>query len=88
MLDRPTPIVSDRVTDIVSRFLVSRSITAPVSVEQDLQAAGLSSLDVVALMLTVEAAFDLTISGADLIPANFHSIAAIQALIRKLLARP
>ena len=87
MLDRAASPDSDKVIDVVNRFLANRSITRLVSVEEDLQEAGLTSLDLVNLMLAVEAAFDLTISGADLIPANFRSIAAIGTLLSTLLNR-
>jgi acyl carrier protein len=75
------------VIEIVDRFLASRSIARPRSADGNLQEAGLTSLDMVNLMLTVEAAFDLTIPGASLIPANFRSVAAIEALISTLLKR-
>ena len=87
MLDRTASLASDRVIDVVNRFLASRSINRPVSVDENLQEAGLTSLDLVNLMLAVESAFDLTISGADLIPANFRSIAAIESLLSTLLVR-
>jgi acyl carrier protein len=84
MLDRAASVDSDKIIDVVDRFLASRSIRRSVSAEEDLQTAGLTSLDMVNLMLAIEAAFDLTISGADLIPANFRSIGAIVRLLSKL----
>ena len=85
MLDRPASLASDKAVDIVDRFLARRAITRPVSAEEDLQEAGLTSLDMVNLMLALEAAFDLTIPGTYLLPANFRSIIAIQALMTTLL---
>jgi acyl carrier protein len=87
MLDRTGSLASHTVIDVVNRFLASHSITRLVSIDEDLQEAGLTSLDIVNLMLAVEAAFDLSISGADLIPANFRSIAAIESLLSTLLVR-
>jgi acyl carrier protein len=87
MLDRPAPLVSDKVIDVVDRFLASRAITRPVSAEEDLQQVGLTSLDMINLMLTLEAAFDLTIPGTYLLPANFRSIIAIEALMTTLLSQ-
>ena len=40
----------------------------------------------VKLMLAVEAAFDVAIPDAELTPENFRSIAAIEALLERLLA--
>jgi acyl carrier protein len=88
MLDRAVSFESDKVIDIVNRFLANRSITRLVSVEENLQEAGLTSLDLVNLMLAIEGAFDLTIPGADLIPKNFRTISAIEALLSRLLGRP
>ena len=45
---------------------------------------GLSSLDLVRLMLSIEAHFGISIPAADITPANFFSIATIEALIARL----
>jgi acyl carrier protein len=75
----------DRIVTLVQRLLAERSITGPVSAEDDLREVGLTSLDMVNLMLSVEAEFDLMITLEDITPANFRSIAAISRLITKLL---
>ena len=41
-------------------------------------------MDMVNLMLAVEAEFDLTIPGSKLMPANFRSIERIVALVEEL----
>ena len=51
---------------------------------QDLREAGLTSLDMVNLMLAVEAEFDIEIPQADMTPENFRSIETIEALVAVL----
>jgi acyl carrier protein len=76
---------TDRVTQIVRSILAKRSINRPVGRDDDLTASGLSSLDIVNLMLAVETEFDLTIPERDMTPANFRSIGRIEALLRGLM---
>ena len=45
---------------------------------------GISSIQMVQLMLAVEAAFDLTIPAIEITPENFNSIGSIAALILRL----
>ena len=66
-------------------LLVKRSIDRPVGRDEDLADAGLSSLDLVNLMLAVEGEFDLKIPDRDMMPANFRSLARIDALVGALL---
>jgi acyl carrier protein len=75
----------DRIVTHVQRLLAERSITGPVCPEDDLREVGLTSLDMVNLMLAVEAEFDLMIPVGHITPANFKSIAAISRLIIELL---
>jgi acyl carrier protein len=75
----------DRIVTHVQRLLAERAITGPVSPEDDLREVGLTSLDMVNLMLSVEAEFDLMIPIGEITPANFKSIAAISRLITKLV---
>ncbi len=77
--------VQDRVVGIVSEILARRSIVRSILIDEDLRDAGLTSLDMVNLMLAVEAEFDVKIPDADMTLRNFRSIAAIDALIGVLL---
>lgn len=81
MLDRADADVTDRVASLVRRVLDRRAISRPVDHDDDLRAVGLSSLDLVNLMLAVEAEFALKIAERDMTPANFRSIARIAALV-------
>jgi acyl carrier protein len=72
------------VADVVRRMLAERSINAAVTADADLREIGLTSMDMVDLVLSVECALDLHIPEAQITPANFRSIAAIDALVAAL----
>jgi acyl carrier protein len=84
VLDRAEKAVTDRVDALVRRLLAKRTIVRPVGRDDDLAEAGLSSLDMVNLMLAVESEFDLKIPERDMVPANFRSMARIEALVHAL----
>jgi acyl carrier protein len=85
LLDRTNSNVSERISALVKAMLAKRSIGRPVGRDDDLGESGLSSLDIVNLMLAVEAEFDLTIPEPDMRPANFRSMARIEALVLNLM---
>jgi acyl carrier protein len=72
------------VTDVVRRTLDARSIAQPVRPYEDLREAGLTSLDMVSLVLSVESEFGIKIPEREITPANFRSIAAIETLVARL----
>ena len=78
-------IADDRVVGIVHDILERRSISRPILVDEDLREIGLNSLDLVNLMLSVEAEFDLKIPESEMTLRNFRSIAAIRVLVASLL---
>jgi len=84
VLDRSKLEITDRVALLVGRICEKRAIAAPIRRDDDLRAAGLSSLDIVNLMLAVEAEFAIRIPERDMTPANFRSIAHIAALVAAL----
>ncbi|HWX29366.1 MAG TPA: phosphopantetheine-binding protein [Steroidobacteraceae bacterium] len=59
----------------------------PFPVEQQLSDLGISSLKMVNLMLAVELEFDIAIPQGDITPENFHSVAAIKALVVRTLSQ-
>jgi len=73
-----------RLLEMVSAMLLKNSVTRPVSVDDQLSAAGLTSLDMVNLMIALEAEFDVTIPGSEITPANFRSIVTIEKLILRI----
>ena len=79
-------IYQNAITDVVHRMLKQRSIDRQALPEENLRDVGLSSLDMVELVLSVESELDLTIPEAAITPRNFRSIAAIDALVTALQA--
>ncbi len=55
-----------------------------VGADDDLRQAGLSSLDMVNLMLAVEGEFDLFIPQGEMTPDNFQNAASIARLLARL----
>ena len=88
MLDRTNMDPTERIALLVRRLLAKRAIERPLAPDEDLAASGLSSLDIVNLMLAVEAEFDIKIPDREMTPANFRSIAQIARLVRGLSAQP
>jgi acyl carrier protein len=74
----------DKIFRIVERFLAQRSIDRTLHPEDNLRDAGITSLDMVNIVLQVESACDVTIPDREITPANFRSVAAIDKLITGL----
>jgi len=87
VLDRINSSAADRIAALAQKLLAKRGIERAVGRDQDLTESGLSSLDMVNLMLAVEAEFDLKIPDRDMTPANFRSVAQIDALVAALRAK-
>jgi acyl carrier protein len=83
--DRNNSPPGERITALVQTLLAKRSVQRPVGRDETLTESGLTSLDMVNLMLTVEGEFDVKIPDRDMTPANFRSIARIEALVGALL---
>ena len=73
--------IQNRILAVVKSILEQNSIEAEVGVESLLVDVGLNSVDMVNLMLAVEAEFDLTIPQAKITPENFESVKTLQQLI-------
>lgn len=79
--------VAERLVALVSQTLgANASLLRPFPVDRQLSDLGISSLKMVNLMLAVELEFDIAIPQSDITPENFHSVAAIQALVMRTLA--
>jgi acyl carrier protein len=72
------------VAGVVRRILEARAIAHPVQREDDLREAGLTSLDMVSLVLSVESEFGIKVPEREITPANFRSIATIETLVTRL----
>jgi acyl carrier protein len=72
------------VADVVRRILQARAIAQSVPPDADLREAGLTSLDMVSLVLSVESEFGVKIPEREITLANFRSIATIESLVARL----
>jgi acyl carrier protein len=66
---------------VVNGVMARRGVAGPIDPAQDLTEVGLTSLDMVNLMLAIEDAFGIEIPQKQMTPANFRSIAAIERLV-------
>jgi acyl carrier protein len=71
----------DRITAIACRMLLKRGVAAIPGSDDNLREAGLTSLDMVNLMLAIEAEFDIEIPQSAMTPDNFDTVAAIDCLV-------
>jgi acyl carrier protein len=81
------------INDVQSRLLaLVNAILAQNAIKEDLEPAtllvdvGLTSMDMVNLMLAVEAEFDFTIPQAEITPENFQSVETLNRLVVGQLA--
>ena len=73
--------VQDRILALVEAILEQNSIVAEVHPGSRLVDIGLTSMDMVNLMLSVEAEFDFTIPQGEITPENFQSIETLERMI-------
>ena len=71
----------DRIIKLVEGILEQNSLTADVTPVARLVDIGLTSMDMVNLMLGVEAEFDFTIPQSEITPENFQSVETLQRLV-------
>ena len=70
-----------RVLALVKTILDQNAIAVEVRPESHLVDVGLTSMDMVNLMLGVEAEFDFTIPQSEITPENFQSVESLQLMI-------
>jgi len=73
--------VQGRILALVKTILEQNAITAEVDAESRLVDVGLTSMDMVNLMLGVEAEFDFTIPQSEITPENFQSVKTLELMI-------
>jgi len=73
--------VQGRLLALVKSILKQNAIAADLEPATLLVDVGLTSMDMVNLMLAVEAEFDFTISQSDITPENFQSVATLERLV-------
>ena len=74
----------DRILKIVADFLARQSVHRTIRPEDNLRELGLTSMDMVNIVLKVESVCDVTIPDREITPANFRSVAAIDSLVTSL----
>jgi acyl carrier protein len=80
--------VGEQLVALVKHLLGSHAAPPePFPVHQQLSDLGVSSLKMVNLMLAVELEFDIAVAQSDITPENFHSVAAIEALVVRTLSQ-
>ena len=85
-MQSPNHDLSGRLIELVQQLLgAGAGVPQPFPLDQQLSELGVSSLKMVNLMLSVEAAFDIMIPAAEITPENFHSVATIRALVERTL---
>jgi acyl carrier protein len=73
--------VRGRVLSVIRSILEQNAITTDVHQDSHLVDIGLSSMDMVALMLRVEAEFDITLPQCEITPENFKSVRTLETVI-------
>ena len=79
--------VRDRLVSMVRRKLEKKSIDRPFSIDDQLAEIGLASIDMVNLLLEVEAEFDIEIPHHELTADNFETVAVIERMMERLGSR-
>ena len=75
------PGVQNRILALVKAILEQNAIAAELNPESRLVDVGLTSMDMVNLMLSVEAEFDFTIPQDQITPENFQSVKTLELMI-------
>ena len=73
--------IRDRIVILVQGILEQNSVSAEVAAETRLVDIGLTSMDMVNLMLGVEAEFDFTIPQDKITPENFQSVMTLERMV-------
>ena len=79
--------VRNRIIKLVTAILEQNALSADVTPAARLVDIGLTSMDMVNLMLGVEAEFDFTIPQAEITPENFQSVETLQRMVAGQLSQ-
>jgi acyl carrier protein len=78
------PTARERLLTLVRQILGPAAAARPLPIDVRLADLGMSSMQMVNLMLAVESEFQLTIPPEAITPENFASIGAVEALLARL----
>jgi acyl carrier protein len=73
--------VQNRIVTLVKAILEQNALRTDVAADTRLVDAGLTSMDMVNLMLSVEAEFDFTIPQDEIRPENFQSVDTLRRMV-------
>jgi len=73
--------IRNRIVALIRAILAQSGIAANISPEARLVDIGLTSMDMVNLMLGVEAEFDFTIPQGEITPENFQSVETLERMV-------
>jgi len=73
--------IQNRIIALVRSILERNAISANLNPDTLLVDVGLTSMDMVNLMLAVEAEFDFTIPQSEITPENFQSVETLQRMV-------
>jgi acyl carrier protein len=73
--------IRERIVSLVKAILEQNEIAADVTPAARLVDVGLTSMDMVNLMLSVEAEFDFTIPQDQITPENFQSVETLERMV-------
>jgi acyl carrier protein len=73
--------IRNRIILLVKAILAQNEIAAEVALDAQLVDIGLTSMDMVNLMLGVEAEFDFTIPQDQITPENFQSVETLERMV-------
>ena len=76
--------IRSRVLTVIQNILKQNAMVADVQPEMQLVDIGLNSTDMVALMLGVEAEFNMILPQPEITPENFKSVRTLESMIVKL----
>lgn len=77
--------IQDRIVKLVRGILEQNSLSTDVQPAARLVDIGLTSMDMVSLMLGVEAEFDFTIPQSEITPENFQTVETLQRMVMSQL---
>jgi|HubBroStandDraft_1064217.scaffolds.fasta_scaffold1476823_1 acyl carrier protein len=80
------PTLRGRLVSLIRQILGAAATARPLPLDVRLADLGMSSIQMVTLMLSVESEFQLTIPPQEITPENFASISSVEAMLLRLTA--
>jgi acyl carrier protein len=77
--------MKSRLATLIRAILAENGVDKPFTFTDRLAEIGLTSMDMVSLMLGIEGEFEVVFPEAEITPENFSSVATIEVVVRRLL---